>query len=392
VNIKALNISKYKWLSNTTIFLLIIILTFFLARKNNSPIIIGYAAQLTGTQAAMGVQGRNGVQLAVETINESGGIAGRRLKLIYRDDFGISEKAQIADNELIKEGAIAIIGHVTSSQTLAGLKVTNPAKVVMLSPTVSTPELSGLKDYFFRVHPSFKDSSEAFAKYIYEHTNVKRMAIIYDLDNFEYTKTYSAVFGNRFKFLGGDLAGEIGFSSSIQPDFSKLLLEVEKTKPEGLLIIASDIDTALIAQRIRLMSWNVPLFATGWPLTETLINNGGQAVEGMKLEQFYTQTSQSPNFIDFKYRYAARFGNDPTFSAAYSYEAAFVLADALRKTGGKSEGLKEALEEIKDFNGLTDNFSLDEFGDVKRPYYLSTIKDGKVITIEKLASNNSGGE
>ena len=79
---------------------------------------------------------------------------------------------------------VAIIGHATSAQTLAGLKVTNPANVLMIGPTVSTPELSGMDDYFFRVYPSFKNSAQTFAKYIYEINGINRIAIIYDKDNF----------------------------------------------------------------------------------------------------------------------------------------------------------------------------------------------------------------
>ena len=204
-------------------------------------------------QAELGVQERNGVQLAVEKINASGGIAGRKISLIIHDDLGIPKEAESGDGELIKEGVIAIIGHATSAQTLAGLKVTNPANVIMIGPTVSTPELSGLDDYFFRVHPSFKNSAQAFAKYIYERSGITRMAIIYDKDNLAYSKTYSTIFTDEFQSLGGNITDEVSFSSVTQPDFSPLLSKLRESKAEGLLIVASDIDTALIAQRARLM-------------------------------------------------------------------------------------------------------------------------------------------
>lgn len=341
---------------------------------------------MTGRQAELGVQERNGVQLAVEKINASGGIAGRKIELIVRDDLGIPQKAEAVDDELIKEGAIAIIGHATSAQTLAGLKVTNPAKVVMIGPTISTPELSSLDDYFFRVHPSFKNSSQTFAKYIYERSDIRRMSIIYDNDNLAYTKIYSTTFADKFQSLGGTITDEVSFSSVNQLDFFPLLSKIRESKSEGLIVIASDIDTALIAQRVRLMGWQIPLFSAAWAQTETLINNGGQAVEEMKLEEAYALTSQSSAFIDFQSRYKARFGNDPSFGAAYSYETALVLAEALKKTNGNKNGLKQALLEINDFQGLIDTFSFDKFGDVERPRYLSTIRNGKFLMVDRLAS------
>jgi len=376
-----------------SIVLLIGIISFFFWRQNkNEPITIGFSAQLTGKQAELGVQERNGVQLAVEKINAEGGIAGRKLSLIIHDDLGRQEEAKSGDSELIKEGAIIIIGHATTAQTLAGLEVANSNNVVMISPTVSTPELSGLDDYFFRVYPSFKNSSENFAKYAYKFNGITRMAIIYDSDNLAYSKAYSTVFAHEFQSLGGNITDEVSFSSVDNPDFSPLLSKLQESKPEGLLIVASDIDTAFIAQRVRLMGWQIPMFASAWAQTETLINNGGKAVEGMKLEQAYTLNSNSQAFIDFQSRYKARFGKDPSFGAAFSYEIILVLSDALKKTHGNKDGLKQALLETHNFKGLMNTFSFDKFGDVERPWYLSTICNGKFIVVDKLASINSGGE
>lgn len=132
--------------------LLIWIAAFFLVNcTGKEPVRMGFVAQLTGIQAELGVQERNGVQMVVEEINAAGGVAGRPIELIVQDDLGTPEGAQAADHELIKAGVVAIIGHATSGQTVAGLAVTNPAHVVMLSPTASTPELSGQDDYFFRI-------------------------------------------------------------------------------------------------------------------------------------------------------------------------------------------------------------------------------------------------
>jgi len=393
MSITRLNKNNNLWVRfNMVLLFMVILVCFFINLLNKKPIIIGFVAQLTGGQAELGVQERNGVQLAVENINASGGIEGHKIELITRDDRGTTYGAQVVDRELVKAGAIAIIGHATSAQTLAGLKVTNPAKVLMIGPTVSTPELSDLDDYFFRVYPSFKDSVQAFAQYIYMKDDIKRLAIIYDEDNNAYTKTYSKIVTDKIQFLGGTITGKINFSSVTQPDFSPLLLKLRQSKADGLLIIASDKDTADIAQRARLLGWQIPLFTSSWAPTENLIDNGGQAVEGIKFEQAYALTSQSKTLLNFQARYKTRFGNAPLFGAALAYDATMVLSSGLKKTGGKPGGLRQALVEIRDFPGIMGSFSFDEFGDVKRPYYLSTIRNGKFVTIERLTSTNSGGE
>jgi branched-chain amino acid transport system substrate-binding protein len=361
--------------------------------KNNEdePIIIGFSAQLTGSQAELGVQERNGVQLAVEKINESGGIDERKISLIVNDDRGIAKRAEVGDKELIDKGAVAIIGHATTALALEGLKSTNPSNIVMIGATVSTPELSGIDDYFFRVHPSFKNSAETFAKHIYNSNGITRMAIIYDKDNASYSKTYSKVFSDIFKELGGNITDEIMFSSKAQPDFLPILSELQESKPEGILIIASDVDTALIAQRAKFINSKISLFTSSWAQTETLISNGGKAVEGMEIEEAYNVTNQSEGFIDFRAKYKARFGNEASFGSAYSYEATLILAEALKRTNGSKDGLKQALLETHDFTGLIDKISIDKFGDVERPYYISTINEGKFKMIHEFTSVNAGG-
>jgi branched-chain amino acid transport system substrate-binding protein len=362
--------------------LLIGITTFyFLNCTGEKPIRVGFVAQLTGVQAELGVQERNGVQLAVEEINAAGGVAGRSIELIVRDDQGSPEGAQAADRELIKTGVVAILGHATSGQTIAGLAVTDPARVVMLSPTATTPELSGKEDYFFRVAFSLEDRAQAYAQHVYQGRHITRFAVVYDRDNTAYSKAFLQAFAHKYQSLGGTIVAKADFSSRAQPNFGPLMAALRAGKPEGLLIIAADMDTALIAQRARLLGWLLPLFATAWAQTETLIHNGGQAVEGMEIELTNSSSNRSPGYINFETRYRSRFGKDPSFGAVLSYEAAVVLAAALQKTGGQAEGLAQALVGIKKFKGVNDTFSFNKYGDVSRPFYLGMIHQGKYVVI-----------
>lgn len=369
------------------LLLAFIVCTGWLALKwlDTTPVSIGFVGQLTGKQMELGVQERDGVLLAVEHVNASGGINGHPLKLIIRDDLGVPDQAREADRALIASGVVAIIGHPTTAQSLAGMEVTNPAKMVLISPTVSSPVVSGKDDYFFRLYPSFKDSAQAFAAHIFQKERVGKIAVILDTDNAGYAKTYSDTFLERFKSLGGEVVGLAAFSSKKQPDLTAMLTGLQAGKPGAILTVASDIDTALIAQRVRLLNWNIPLFSSAWAQTETLINNGGRAVEGMKLEQSFTLNISTPAFLDFRQHFESRFGRSPSFGAAAGYETVMVLVRALEKTGGRREGLKEALIDTKDFPGLMDVFSLDRFGDVERPFfYLSEIRDGKFVFLERL--------
>jgi branched-chain amino acid transport system substrate-binding protein len=349
---------------------------------NKEPVRVGFSATLTGSQAELGVQERNGVQLAVDDINAAGGVNGHPVELIVRDDLGTPDGAKSVDGELINSSVVAIIGPATSDQALAALEVTNPARMVMISPTVSSPLFSGKDDYFFMIMASNSVRAQAFAQHIYLHRNMTRIAAIYDTDNAAYTQTYLESFAEKYESLGGMVVAQANFSSMTQPDFTPLLSQLRASNPDGLLIIASDSDTALIAQRARSMGWQVPLFTSTWAETETLITNGGQAVEGMEIEQVFPLDSQAPDYLDFKTRFETRFGQSPSFGAMYGFESMNVLAAALQKTNGKADGLKQTLLGIQNFTGLVNSFSFDQYGDVVRPFSIGSIRNGTFVTTD----------
>lgn len=352
------------------------------------PIRVGFAGELTGHQSDLGVYGRNGVLLAVETINANGGISGHPIELVIRDNQGTREGARSATEELIEANVVAIIGPMTSTQSKAALPVAEKAGVVLLSPTAATPELSGQDDHFLRLNAASIGEARLLARHVYQSLGPASIAGIYDTDNPSYTYTFWNTFADTYRGLGGQIAGEVGFPSSEQPDYVPLLATLSTGKPEGLLIIASALDTALIAQRVRIEGWKIPLFGSYWAYTDLLLQNGGRAVEGMELVVSFDMSSQSPAFRDFCARYQARFGQMPAFSAALSYETMLVLAAALERVDGRGawsaerrEQLRQALLETRDFPGLTGPISLDEYGDTTRTQFLVTIRDSQFVTL-----------
>lgn len=346
------------------------------------PIRIGFAAELTGRQAELGVQERNGVQMAIDKINASGGIAGRKVELLVRDDLGTINGAQNADRDLIEAGVVAIIGHATSKQSQAGLSITEPAKMLLLSPTTSSAEFSSKDDYFFRLVQTLVDRARGLAEYTIQRRGLARLAVIYDTNNDAYVQSYLKTFSDEYKILGGEIVGQESFDSMLQTDFDPLLLKLRKQNPNVLLIITGDADAALIAQRARLSGWQIPLMTTSWAETQTLIENGGLAVEGMELEQLNCLNNLTTAYSDFVSSYETRYGKSPSFGAFLGYDATQVLAMALEKTDGKAEGLKAAMLTIRDYQGLVDTISFDEYGDVVESFSLCIIRNGKFVNID----------
>ncbi|MCP4143415.1 MAG: amino acid ABC transporter substrate-binding protein [Chloroflexi bacterium] len=365
-------------------FVFIFVFLTLSACGGKEPIRIGFTAELTGRNAALGVDGRDGALLAVETINDAGGIDGHPIELVVQDDLATAEGALAADKALIEADVSAIIGHMTSGTMMAVWPEVMDSEMVFLSPTVSTPELAGQKDNFFRLMPVNTDHARSLAHYAYDELAIRRVITFYDTSNLAYTQSYRDGFGTYFEELGGEVVADNQFSSLESPDFTHLLEEAKVAKVDGLLVLGSAVDTALLAQRAKLIDFDVQILISNWAFTDEVIQNGGEAVDGVLTVVSHDENNQSPAHLSFEGAFVKRFGRQPTFAAGYGYEAVQVLAFALEKTMGTQDDLGEALLETKNFTGVHGNISFDAYGDVQRTLYLLTIENGEMKTIKSV--------
>jgi len=168
--------------------------------------------------ADLGVAGRNGVLLAVELRNRAGGVAGRQVELIIKDDEQDPEVAERVTRDLtervtrdlVAQGVVAIVGPMTSAMAMRVVPVANEAKVLVVSPTVTADDLSGLDDYFFRVIASTRQYASKNALY---QRNLRRVATAYDLGNKAYTESWLRNFRDAFSQNGGAIIRTLGFQS-----------------------------------------------------------------------------------------------------------------------------------------------------------------------------------
>ena len=361
------------------IFLLLLVLS---SCSDSSPILIGFSGQLTGKFSDIGVPARNGVQLAVETVNAAGGINGRRLELIAKDDGNTPEQALQVDQELIRSGVVAVIGHFTSAQTMAALPLFDKNKVVMLSPTTSTPLLTGKKDFFFRTILDNSHQSVELAHYARSALDIKTVIALGDKDNSDYSIPFINTFRKTFEKEGGQLLASMMFSSKKPDGWEHAIHELMRLKPQALLLACSAYDVVSIVQRIRASKLNTQILSGGWAYTDYLLYWGRRDVEGMYFVIDYTMDNPKSEFVKFWELYKNRFGSSPNFSSSFAYEATMTLAQALKKTNGAAEGLPEALASSGPYTGLTSDYSLDAYGDVHRDVFIVTILDGEFRTVE----------
>ena len=377
-------------MTRTTRFLVLAIaiaagLSFLVWRLNtggpgDGPVLVGVAATLTGNNAELGIQTRNGVALALEDFNARGGIGGRPVELVIKDDEGTPEGATAAASFLLEQGVSAIVGHSTSSQTMAGLKVTDPAGTVMISPTASTTALSGKDDFFFRVVDVSATRAEILGRHIHDSRGCATMSIVYDTVNRAFTQSFVDAVRKGFENAGGKILDSLAFDSGADPDFLAITENLAQNPPEAVCIVASDINTALVSQRVRLAGLGAPLFTSSLAFTPRLISHGGSAVEDIATIQSLWVSEDNPAYFSYMKRYRETYGERAAFGAVFGYEAGMILFEALNETAGKGGGpLKQALLGLGPRSVLTEIISFDPYGDVSRPYSMLRVQNGKFI-------------
>lgn len=347
------------------------------------PIRLAYVAELSGVRSDLGVNGRNGAQLAVDQINEAGGIDGRPLELIIENNQGDLALTREIDARLIDEGVSAIIGHMTSSETAATLDLFNQSGSILISPTSSSDQFSGQADHFFRVMPSTSIHGRALAQHIINTRGITQIVGVYDLDNRSFAETLWHAIQTEFETQGGDAQIEFPMNSTTS-NLQTLAAEITAVQPEAIVFITSDVDTALLAQYIRQLDPDVSFFSSGWAFTNALPAKGGSAVEGLEINALFNLENSNPTFQTFVQQYTDRFNAPPGFSAVYTYEAVLLFAKAMEVAESENIPLAEAMTILPPLDGIQGPIILDAYGDVARDVYIAVINDGQAQIIQTI--------
>ncbi|NMQ20314.1 amino acid ABC transporter substrate-binding protein [Candidatus Competibacter phosphatis] len=345
------------------------------------PIRIGFVGGTSGRVADLGIAGRDAVLLAVELRNQSGGVAGRKVKLLIKDDQQSPEVARRAVRDLIEQGVVAIVGPMTSAMAIAVVPIANEAKVLLMSPTATTDDLTGLDDYFFRLNTSARDNASRIARYHVGQNATRRLAATYDLRNKSYTENWLDSFRATYVQGGGEVVKVIGFESGGETTFLQLAQDLLAAPVDGVLIVANSVDTALLCQQIRKLGSRVPIISSEWAATERLVELGGKAVEGVIMAQNFDRNSTAPRYRAFYQAYRDRFHREPGFGGVIAFDAANVVLDALaQRREGRS--VKETVLAARRFEGVEEPMLFNEFGEVKRRLFITVVRDGQFMVVE----------
>jgi branched-chain amino acid transport system substrate-binding protein len=344
-------------------------------------IVIGEFASLTGGTASFGQSSHKGTQMAVDELNQAGGLLGKKVKLVTEDDQSkAGEPATVVRKMISRDRIVALLGEVASSRSLEAAPIAQQNKIPMISPASTNPKVTEVGDYIFRVCFIDPFQGTVLAKFAMSR-GWKRIAVLTDVKQ-DYSVGLSQFFKEYLTKNGGSLASEQSYSSG-DKDFKAQLTSIKSSNPEAILVSGYYNEAGLIASQAREIGLDVPLLGgDGWD-SPSLIEVGGAAMEGNFFSNHFSAEDTSPVIQDFIKKFKAKFNEEPDAMAALGYDSALILADAIKRAGTtESQALRDAIAATKDFNAVTGKITLDEKRNANKPAVILTIKDGRFRYVE----------
>jgi branched-chain amino acid transport system substrate-binding protein len=339
---------------------------------------IGAVLPFKGEAEAYGRAVKNGLLLALDEINQQG-INGKKLDILFEDEESSPEVAARKTAEMIKTGVPLIIGGVTSNVALAMAPVCEKNKVVMLSPTASSPKLSGAGKYIFRNYPSDTLEGRVMADYAVRRMKIKSVAIFY-IDN-EYGKGVTDVFTQEFKNLGGVISAQQGYASGTS-DFTAAVKQIKTANPDAIYLPGYYTQIAAILKEIKDQKVPSKVISVEGIAEPMIIEIAGDAADGVIYPQPpYDSSSSNPEIKHFVSAYKAKFPTEPDIDSAFAYDALKVVAKAIETSAKYPDDLRNRIADTS-LKGLTGDIAFNASGDVDIQPRMFMIKDGRFIPIQ----------
>ncbi len=354
--------------------------------KQSSTIKVGEYASLTGKEAGFGQTSHHGIVLAVEEINATGGILGKKLQLITEDDETKAGESATAAKKLIsRDKVIALLGEVSSTRSLEAAPVAQASHVPMIAPAATNEKVTQVGDYIFRVCFIDPFQGKVMARFARDELHAHKVAILSSVSN-AYSLGLAKSFRETFTANGGQITAEKSFSEG-DKDFRAQLTAVKAEPVDAVFVPSYYTEAALIVRQARDLGITVPFFGgDGWE-DEQLLKIGGEAMNGCYYSTHFSAQNTDPVVVKFVEKYKARWGGElPGAFAALGYDSVNVLADAIKRAGTVEEpALRDALAQTKNVPGVTGVTTLDQDRNASKPATIIAIREGKAQFFKTVA-------
>jgi branched-chain amino acid transport system substrate-binding protein len=318
----------------------------------------------TGIAAEGNAQAIEAVQMAVEDINAAGGLLGAPLELLLLDNQSTPLGSLAAARDAVAARVVAVIGPSRSSHAIAVANVLQKAKIPMITPDATDPQITRIGDYIFRACLSDEFQGQRLAQFALKDLNAKTAVVLVN-NTEEYSIGLAAVFKATFVQNGGQLLWEGDYKGNAI-DFASPLTTVRQLRPDVLFIPGYARDSGLIAKQAASMGITTRfLGGDGWDGGD-IIDYAGRALEGSFYMTHWHPNVSFPLSGPFIRTFQNRIGAQTAIMASgpLAYDAVNLLADAITRAGGnKPARIREALSATRHFDGVSGPIRFDTNGD-----------------------------
>lgn len=328
---------------------------------------IGANLELSGEVASYGQSISEGMELAIEEINDSGGVDGKKIKVVKVDNKSDNAEAASAATRLTsQENVLAIIGAATSGNTIAQAQIANDTKTILLSPSGTAPNVTenedgSINEYVFRTSYIDPFQGTVAANFATKELGVKTAAIYSDSAS-DYAKGLAAAFKETFQKAGGKIVAEESYVAG-DTDFRSTLTRIKSANPEFVFIPGYYEEVGLIVKQARESGVTVPLMgADGWD-SPTLVDLAGKdALNNTFITNHYSAQDPDTKIQEFVTKFKEKYKDkSPDAFNALGYDSVYLLVDAIKRAGSLDrEAVKDALAETKDISLVTGVVTIDK--------------------------------
>lgn len=358
-------------------------------KENSNTIRIGADVELTGNVASWGTSVKNGAEMAVKEINDSGGINGKKLELVAADNRGEVSEASNALQKLLDDKIVAVIGPEPSSCVLGVKPMIQDSKIPLITPTGTNPRIIRNDDgstapYMFVATFNDNFQGKVMANFAYKVLHAKKAAIFVD-NTSDYSKGLQKVFKNDFTQLGGDIVIEEAFLQK-DTDFRASLTKINASSPDVIFLPDSYQEVGLIIKQAREMGIQIPILGgDGWDSAKLAEIAGTENLNNTYYSTHYSTEEKVPVSISFVENYQKLYGEKPDSFAALGYDSAKLIADAIKKAGtADPQKIRDELEQTTDFQGVTGKVIIGKDHNPIKAAFIISYKDGKQVLADKI--------
>jgi branched-chain amino acid transport system substrate-binding protein len=318
---------------------------------DRGPIKVGLIASLTGNYSPLGSEDKKAVELAVEQINSSGGLLGRKVELIVRNDQTQPDQSVLAFNEVKGMDVVAVIGSVFSNSALATEPLAEREKIPYLSLTPAQEQVEPVRSYVFVVPALSSTYAERYLQYI-QSQGITKIAVAHD------TKSAYAVSGHRTMTslaprYGVDVVKDEDFETSTA-DFSPIFTHVRQSAAQAFVFWGTGPPGVTVAKQYATAGLKAPLFVTGSQASKLWLEPVGPAAEGVTVPSAigvvgeYLPDGPQKQIVDrMAVPYKQKYGYPPPQFAQDGYSACLLLFEAIRKAGSTDRAkIQQALDRM----------------------------------------------